>query len=77
MYCALGAAGGVLSENSSKSRASSKKVTMPRSSGQRNALSHRRRSVVKMSSHGQLLRVGVANLSTACFVGGGRGPTNW
>ena len=32
---------------------------------------------MKVSSHRQLLRVGVANVSTACSVGGGGGPTSW
>ena len=57
--------------------ANSKKVTMPGSSGQRNTLSHRNRSVMKVSSQGQLLRVGVASMRAACSVGGGRGPTSW
>ena len=74
VYLAWGAAGSVRPANSSKSSANSRKVAVPGASHHCRARSHRTKSVMKGSSHGQLFAVGMASDKIGGFAGLGNGP---
>ena len=77
LNCACGAAGTVRSANSSKSRASSIKVTAPGSSAHCKARSQRSKSVMKPTCQGQVCLVGLCRETIGVAEERGSGPISY